>query len=267
MVEMSEDRSGPALMIQFYFGNIPTREYFVNMIGILVGAGAQFSGRGLVHRGEGLRDAPFVSPTDELLEDIPITDFKQVIDAASDPNMRLVQVEMLGAVGIGESKDVVTYVYISRESSAQDRHPIAIVADGWMFEGTEEMMDENRGLSYRVGRQAYERFRLLVEKTRPEYGSITVGWHLECPSDLRRNPHSASFFDFFVSESYLRGSGIAQVEELFPECYSEKVGDGVFISCTAFFNPDERQAPIPRRSLDNRSIEVAKLIALRPSAE
>ncbi|MBA3943778.1 MAG: hypothetical protein H0X37_04365 [Herpetosiphonaceae bacterium] len=248
----------PFLELSFYFADRTGREAFTQLVTTLVGFGATFTGEGKAHKGVGLRDQPFGSLSDELREPLPLENSEALTRWTSDPNTRLLQVSMGGATGaIADVAEIVTYESISDEAASVDHHPVAIWTEGELFSGT--FPKTHAGQARKVGQQTYERFRLLVEALAPAYAAITTEYGLECPEDLRRDARSYAFQDFFVSRSYLGANKVAKIQNLFAEAYAEPVGDGIYISCHRFFNPEGKDSEAKYGS--GQSGEVARLIA------
>jgi hypothetical protein len=248
----------PFLELGLYFAQSADAESFAQLVDTLVGVGAKFAGNGTVHHGKGFRDQSFASITDFALEPVTVRNRTDFIQHSRDPDRRLIQIYMEGASGIKhEVTEIIGYESISEEAAHQDHHPLAIWTEGIIFSGTPEQQSTAR--AQEIGRQLYERLRLLLEALKPSYAAITVEYSLECPTDLRRDVRSLAFRDFFVSGTCVGMNNLRTVSDLFQGAYIETVADGLYISCTPEFNPQGNR-------LDNeyaqwQSMEVAKLIA------
>jgi hypothetical protein len=170
------------------------------------------------------------------------------------------EVRLDGAIGIShDASEVVTYVSVSDEASRTDHHPLAICTEGELFCGTGELRPKVARKARAAGMQVYERFRVLVDALRPAYGAITVEIPLCCPTDLRRDPRSLAFRDFFVARTFFGGSIMTKLEALFTGAFVEPVGDGVYVSCSKEFNPEARN--VDGDIVQWRSVEMGKLVA------
>jgi hypothetical protein len=244
------------LELNFYFANLPEVEAFTRLVTTLLALGAKFTGTGYAHRGEGLRDKPFASTHDSVLEPVPIRDVTDLTRSLADPDIRLVQVYMEGATStMSNVAEIVTYLSISPEAAHTDRHPLAIWTDGEVFSGP--LREKYTQRARKVGRRTYERFRALIEALRPAYAAITSEWSLECPADLRRDPRSLAFRNFFVSRAHLEEANLAYIQRLYSRAYIEPMGDGLYISCSKEFNPLGRGLDVGDTP---RQTEVGKLI-------
>ena len=248
----------PFLEFGFYFGDVPETDAFERLVTALLEGGAKFAGTGAAHRGPKIRDEKFASIHDQELETVPLRDLTDMTQCLADPDTRLIQVYLEGASGITSGLiEPVGYLSVSSEAALIDRHPLAIWTEATLFSGPPGQQISERAKD--AGKQAYQRFRFLVEKLRPSYAAITVEYALECPADLRRDARSLAFRDFFVSEQYLGADKLKMVEGLFRDAFIERIGDGLYISCSEIFNPMGVKKDAEEAAW--QSVEVAELIA------
>jgi hypothetical protein len=247
--------SPPFLEFGFYF-SLPESEAFARLIGALLNQDAQFAGTGGAHLGASIRNERFGSIHEQDLQTVPISNLADFRRYLSDPDSRLVEVQMQEASGTtSEVVETVGYLSISQTAAVTDRHPLAISTEATLFSGPQDRERANA-----VGKRAYRRFRLLIEAANPSYAAITVEYALECPADLRRDPRSIAFRDFYVSEQYLGTDKLKVVEGLFNGAFVERIGEGLYISCNEAFNPKEIKKDSEEAAW--QSVEVAKVIAL-----
>jgi hypothetical protein len=116
-----------------------------------------------------------------------------------------------------------------------DRLPIEIVADGTLYSG--EFMPRQRALGFEAGLRVYTRFLLLTKAVRPTYAAITVEVSLPTPSHLRTGYRSRAFGSFYISEVALGPRNLRRIADAFAGAYIENVGEGLYISTHAPFNP------------------------------
>ncbi len=253
------DLSGSSMELNFYHGNLLEREAFSNLVAALLRLGAQFSGIGGIQTGVGIRDAPFSNVhEDNPGQSVRIGSLESLARYLQAPDVRLTHVRMRGASGISRKLDeYVIYTSISPEAAAVDRHPIAIWTEGWMF--TKPLDSEYEKTTRTAGRRAYRRLLELIDIVRPSYAALTVENALECPTDLRRDPRTYAFTDFYISRSYIGADNLRGIVRLFEEAYTEPTADGVYISCYQAFNPEGRK--VDSAAASYKSTEVARLIA------
>ena len=171
--------------------------------------------------------------------------------------MRLLEVGLANAIGLAPN-EIVTYSFIRPESVGLDMHPLTILTEGSAF----SYPGPYRGVtakSRRLGKKIYERFIALVTALQPAYAAITVEYSLECPTDLRYDPRSAAFRDFFVSMAYVGESDLRQIKKISKDAYMEAVGDGLYVSCFAPFNPLSKE--LRNEIADANSGDIAKVIS------
>ena len=241
----------------FYFGARPESEALEQLVAALVTLGARFAGEARVHCGPGLRDQPFAFITDLIQESVVVKNLTDMRRLLKMPNLRVVQVDLDGATGTLEDvAEVVTYLDISPAAVGMDRHPLAIWTEGWLFSGPIRI--DEAVAAKAVGMRLYERFRTLIGMLRPAYAAITHESPLECPADLRRDPRTLSFYDFYVSRTYLGRGNTERVKELFIDAYIEELDEGIYVSTWPEFNPAGIEVDV--RLLEPRAKEVATMI-------
>jgi len=248
----------PILGLNFYFPNLLEADAFMHLAITLLNLGATFTGDASVHHEANIRSKSFASITDNPLpEDIKL-DTSNLRQILLEPNHRVIQIKMRNASGIQtETDEVITYLSISPSASQRDRHPLAIWTEGWLFEGSSSR--KNSGQSQKEGRKLYNRFCTLIKELRPAYAAITIEISLECPTDLRYDPRSYAFLNFFVNEDFLGKSNLSRIEGLFQNAYIEQVDGGLYISCSKEFNP--RGIQLNSEEALWHSVEVAKLLS------
>ncbi len=246
----------PYLEIGFYFKHVPEKEAFVLLLKALFELGFQLGNRGYVFAEIEDRE-DFASISDKVRHEVPLNSWIDVDNLLADPSTRLVQVVMNDVVN--NSETIVTYISISPEAVRYDSHPIAIWSSGELFSGT--LTNLYKKQVKRRGKQAYQLLKDLVNKVRPSYATITVEEPIECPKDLSYDSRSYAFSDCYVEETFLGSSDFMQVKKMFRNAYTELLGDGIYISCYEYFNPEGQE--LSNDLASGKSGEVAKLIAKR----
>jgi len=253
----------PFLEMSFYFADIPDAAAFKRVLGALVSEGARFTGSGTVHRGAGVRHRPFAGITDQQLESVEIANLQEAEFYATADDMRLVQVGMADASAARRGgREIVNYVSISPEAAASDHHPIAIVSTGSLFDGpaiSGRSDKSERRQRRQLGTRLYRRFLKLIRALEPSYAAFTMLDVLECPTDLRRDPRSGAFTDFYFDATFLGAGRTQQVLSLFPGAYREPVAQGWYISCYGNLNP--KHSEVENRISNVASSAVASIIA------
>lgn len=248
----------PFLELGFYFANIPEADAFAHLVTALIGNGAKLTGEASARRGAGVKDMSFASINDSPLPEPLTADVSTIMRYLTDPDVRIIEVYMGGAIGITvNTAEILTYLSISPEAVRTDKHPIAILTEGELFSGT--LRHEFSQSARKAGMQVYHSFCALIEALQPAYAAITVENPLECPTDLRRDPRSLAFCDFFVSRAYIGALKLRIIQTFFQGAFIESMGDGIYISCTEEFNPEGRS--LDAEYAQRQSVEVAKLIA------
>lgn len=240
----------PFLETNFYFADIPDEIAFMHVLRALASVGARFTGHGTVRCGVG---------TDHVREEFATINSLQDADACvAAGNRHLVQVSMADASAAQRGGgEIVAFQSISEEAAVTDHHPIAIWSSGPLFSGPLDKRERRE--RRQLGAKMYRRFLDLIRKLEPSYAAFTVESPLECPTDLRRDPRSYAFNDFYVDANFLGASRTERVLALFPDAYREPVAKGWYISCWGDFNPKHIQ--VDRTANGSASSAVAAIIA------
>jgi hypothetical protein len=109
------------------------------------------------------------------------------------------------------------------------------------------------------GRIAYARFVAVADMIDPLYGAILVEYSLETPVELRRDPTSIAFCDFFLNRALNAGTLNRAIQLAGPNAYVEHTANGLYVSLTPEFNPRGRGAP--PRERQERSVKIASILA------
>lgn len=226
----------PLLGLNLYFGSVPEKLAFRDVVYALLRLGAGLAGEGRVHLGPNFERRPFASIADDIQRGVAIQGVSDLEHWLNAPNTRLVRVNLKDAVGAWSgATDIVTYLGVSREAAQVDRHPLCVWTDGWIFTGDfREMYPEEM---CRIGRRVYGRFCRLVQELRPAYGAITIEYPLECLADLRLDPRSLAFRDFYVSRAFVGEHGFGEILRLSKQGYVELLSEGAYISYSREYNP------------------------------
>jgi len=137
----------------------------------------------------------------------------------------------LNAVGLVDKPELI-----------EARHgTIVLRTEGEPFCGTAR---RNSAKMTKLGRRAYARFVSVAESIEPVYGAIVVEYSLETPAELRKDPRSLAFRDFFLSRVVAGKETVEQVLRLAgDEAYVERLSTGIYVSMSPEFNPEGRGLP------------------------
>lgn len=249
---------GPFLELCFYFSNMTEASVMHLLVKTLLDQSAEFAGIGKVHQGKALREKPFDDITDSVLSEIRISSINDVDRILDDENTRLIQILMNNATGANSRiSEIITFLSISTEAAHYDRHPIGIWTEGELLSGNFPQQYPNQAAKF--GRKIYQRFVDLITSLNPDYAAITSEWALECPYDLRRDPRSISFINFYINRSFIGDIGFEKIQKEFFHAYQEAVADGIYISGSKYLNPIGIE--VARDQAERKSILVGKIIA------
>ena len=111
-----------------------------------------------------------------------------------------------------------------------------------------------------LGRIAYSRFVHFAALLDPVYGAILVEYSLENPHELRRDPRSLAFQNFYLAKRALDERSWSMLHEIVGDSvYRGLLTDGLYVSMTSYFNPEARGiASVEAQAL---SVKIAELLA------
>ena len=249
-----EEPSGELAEVDFYFGKLSSADAIELVTKHCLDNGGECSNRIYVSKFDGARAASFEGVYCDEITQIEVTD-DDLLAHFADENKRIVRVPIQNALGISQkSSDVVTFSGISAAASQSDTHPVAIVAEGWVF--------STPGYSQqaaKAGKKCYRRFVDLCRSLRPDYAAILNEDSLPCRHDLKQGRGKDCLGDFFVNADVYGEKLVTELEEMYSDSYRERSSEGLYISTTAWYNPKKRS--IDRREVRERSTFAAKLLA------
>ena len=248
--------SGELVEIDFYFGKLSSADAIELVTKHCLDNGGECSNRIYASQFDGARAASFEGVYSDEITQIEVTD-DDLLAHFADENKRIVRVPIQDALGISrESSDVITFSGISAAASQSDSHPVAIVAEGWVF-STPGYSQE----AAKAGKKCYRRFVDYCRRLRPDYAAILNEQSLPCCHDLKQGRGKDCFLDFFVNPDVYGETLVTELEGMYADSYLERSSEGLYISTIAPYNPKKRS--IARKEARARSAVVAKLLANR----
>jgi hypothetical protein len=111
-----------------------------------------------------------------------------------------------------------------------------------------------------MGNIAYSRFIHFAGLLNPVYGAILVEYSLESPDELRQDPRSLAFQNFYLAKRALDDRSWSMLQEIVGDSvYRDVLPDGLYVSMTTYFNPEARGiASVEAQAL---SVKIAELLA------
>jgi len=175
-------------------------------------------------------------------------------------------VSRLSSVDLGSIKTraegTLRRIYLDNVTGLTNRTELIEINHGVVLFRTqgEDFSGPNRarqGRLYSLGTRAYTCFRTLALAIESYYGALCCEYSLEEPADLRRDPRSLAFRDFFVSRVQFGRGVIDSVRESVGEVYLEEFEDrGLYVSMSPEFNPD--RCSVETIEAQYRSVRVAE---------
>ena len=172
-----------------------------------------------------------------------------------DENKRVMRIPIRYALDISkDSLDIVTFSGVSQLASKMDSHPVALLAEGWVFSTPGYSRQAEK-----AGKQCYRKFVAYCEALRPDYAAILNENSLPCRVDLKQGVGKECFYDFFISFEAYGDRLISDIENMYRDSYVERSSEGIFVSTNPWYNP--RKKGIDRTLARQRSTSVAGMLA------
>lgn len=260
-----KEPSGEILQLSFYLPNQTSEVALRTLIEALLQSGAKFSGIARGCRVDTKEGKPFV-PLARIYRNIEveIRTLQELQFWLMSDNFYLLEVLMTNFNDLEKDECVVvTYEGISEQAAQYDTPAVTILSTGNIFSLARNSLSDSKKYNEKArkaGKKTYEQFKDIIEVLKPAYGSIAIEWSLESPADLRLDPRSLAFRNFYVSYS-VGIDLINQLRQLFDAAYIEDLSSGIYISCTSEFNPKRLQINLATPPWDRISTEVGKLLA------
>lgn len=224
---------GPFLEFNFYWADLSERDALFRLARALVRLDAQFRYGGV----------DLVSSAHSA-QDVDIVDLDGLEDLLTRPDTHVQRLYMEGATGTTRGvAEIITYLSAMEILAAEPRS-LAIWTEGQWTERWTQETKAGKQHARTMGARARKRFCALAEATKPSYAAITVEYPLPTPAELRRGGPGYAFFDFYVSGIYVGQASLMTIQRLYEDAYVEPVGEGIYISCSPYFNPRGKRATI-----------------------
>lgn len=219
---------GPVLELGYYLPACPPRDAFLRVVGAALQEGARVSG----HVAFSELTDPRFDWVSELETEEVVLKAEEVLPLCERADRFVVELGVYGASGLNDDRlEAITYVGLPKESVAIDRHPIAILTEGY------DLDQPGRSAARKAGRMVFERFSRLVEHIRPAYAAITGEWSLNCLSALRVDPRTIAFRDCYISKAFVGEASLQRILKHAEGAFIQPLADGVCISAWEVLNP------------------------------
>ncbi len=257
---------GELLHLSFYLPEQSPNAALAALVEALLQNGADFSG---IARGCKLdnQDKEYFMPEARIYrsEQLKVGNIQEFHSWLNSREVRVLEVLMKNASDTKRSEcAVVTYGSISEMAAKRDVPSVSILSTGDLFSLARLPVSNSKkyaNKAKKAGQKTYARLKTIVEAINPAYSSITIEWPLESPSDLKSDPRSLAFRDFYIKEAFVGTDQIGLIKSLFEGAYIEELGKGIYVSCTKEFNPKGVEVNKALSPWNTISTEVGKMIA------
>jgi len=223
----------PFLEISFYFSNEDGNSSLEKLTAYLLGRGAVPKAAYTTDR----TNSPLVG-FDFRFQEHRIDRSENVWELLQNDNTTTIKIALeKGTRIIPDTREFVVQLPISENSVHVDHNPVAL----WL---------EGEALSYaptmtipvkvrRIGTKTLKVFRDAILFLQPTYAAITVDYDMECPTDLKHDPRTHAFRDFYIARAYVGEEGLSKIRQFCPGAYHEDLPMGQITCCSGFLAPDE----------------------------
>lgn len=252
----NSEPKGEKISLEFYDGGRDSADLMRDVAGALLARGAQIKwieaidapdARGIRFERWGPLSAVFG------LANLSASD---AIEALSSSNCKVGRLGIVGGVSAGERlAEVVDYSPLSASAFEVDSHPVALIAEGWVFSTPRQ---ERQAI--RRGRQCFETFVAICERIRPQYAAILNEQTLKGAADVG-GCDGREFTNYYVRNDIV---DFDEVVGLYNSCVPSfllRLEAGSYVSTWAPFNPEAITSP--RSSAIGVGAGVAKLLHSR----
>jgi len=192
----------PFLELSFYWQNQSNYYSFHNLVAYLLANGAEAEGP--------IEDGPATGMYKTLLRHVTGT--------------------------TGRSEIVSSLYLITPEAAKNDWCPIAIWTEGEIF-CWPEPTKKQRLAARSTGKAVAKKFLQICDALNPDYASINVEYGLQCLTDLKANPSSCAFKDFYLRRNFVGSQKLERILNCCAGSYRKDLEDGIYISSSGDFNP------------------------------
>jgi hypothetical protein len=216
--------NGPFIELGFYFAALSGHEALAKTFRHLLSCGGKCNGTVWIVRGYEIQAKPnshrsLLPPSLETV--VNPTEIETLL---ADPNCRVLDIDMRPPDYFGSSRELrLAQLTIDETSVEKDNNPVAIWLDGSAINLSTETIKPKKA---KLGREVLGAFKRLAASLAPDYAAITVEYGLDCPSDLRNDPNTYAFHNFYVSEKFLGQSALESIRLKFPKAIHEQLSEG-----------------------------------------
>jgi hypothetical protein len=143
-----------------------------------------------------------------------------------------------------------------REEVSSSGGAVVVRTEGEDFCGA---MREGGSRMQGLGQQVSAAFMRIAESIDCLYGAILIEYRLETPEELRRDPRSLAFQDFYLSRRFLAPNVVSSALSVLPkQAFVRELERGVYVSMSREYNPESRG--LESEVAQSASADVARLI-------
>lgn len=198
----------------------------------LIQHGISFGGAMKIARGQGIRSQPFAFKTDYLTSWENQISELELIGALDSPDVKVVEILCKDAMDGELVPMILTY---NGSSQPTRTHSLSVQTDGTIFSCIDPADRVN--VQIQRGEYYYRLFLSITKLLQPLYSSITIEYPLESLDDLKTDPRSMAFCNFFVNSGLIGSRKTMTIAQEMSSAYVESLRGGVYYSVQFPFNP------------------------------
>lgn len=162
---------------------------------------------------------------------------------------------------VPDAIEFVTILPVNSSDPGECGNSVAIWIEGAVF-SVSSAQDGIPSKTRSVGLKARSVFVDLVRRLNPTYAAITVDYGLESPCDLRDDPRTYAFRDFYLQSEHFGGKTFQEMKSRFPKADYEDLGCGVIVTTTKPFVRDVDRFEFSSSEAHELSAYVGRIVAM-----
>jgi len=135
---------------------------------------------------------------------------------------------------VPDAREYVAVLPITSSTPGTNGNSVAIWIEGAAFSGPSTQEAPSSKVRS-IGQKARAVFVSLVQRMNPTYAAITVAYGLESPCDLRDDPRTYAFRDFYLQAEQFGAQVLQELRSRFPNADYEDLRSGLVVTTTKSF--------------------------------
>jgi hypothetical protein len=249
----------PFLELGFYFRGLSGRDAFYNLVRTLT---TKFKAVPKEATVTSTGTTSYPSPDAKIIEtNVKIDRPERLWQLFSDQSTFVQKVALENGTRIvPDAKEFAVVLPVRRQNPENDKNSVAIWIEGESLSHADSFGGSTTKSS-KVGSRALAVFKDLVTQLQPTYGAITVDYGLETPYDLRDDPRTYAFRDFYLDRTSFGDDSLRAIRDRFPNAVHQDFANGQITTTTRVFSRTPWESDIPSSEAYSLSVFVGRMVS------